>query len=91
MDCDKTDDCRTWDWAILKGHLWKEHGEAVATTTPYLPGSFDQPPRNLAEKINSGYKAWEFLMYIYGLGPGLFYNILPEKYWENFCKLIYRI
>jgi hypothetical protein len=91
IDCDKTDDRRTWDWAVLKGHLWKVHGEAVAATTPYLPGSFDRPPRNPAEKINSGYKAWEFLMYIYGLGPGLFYNILPEMYWENFCKLVYGI
>jgi hypothetical protein len=41
IDCDKTDDRRTWDWAVLKGHLWKAHGEAAAATTPYLPGSFD--------------------------------------------------
>ena len=30
-------------------------------------------------------------MYIYGLGPGLFYNILPIMYWENHCKLVYGI
>lgn len=59
--------------------------------TPHLPGSFDRPPRNPAEKINSGYKAWEFLMYLFGLGPGLFYNVLPKKYWQNFCKLVYGI
>ena len=47
------------------------------------------PPRNPAEKISSGYKAWEFLMYIYGLGPAMFYGVLPEKYWVNFCKLVY--
>lgn len=91
IDCEKTDDRSTWDWAVLKGNLWKVHGEAVAAATPYLPGSFDRPPRNPAEKINSGYKAWEFLIYIFGLGPALFYNILPEKYWKNFCKLVYGI
>jgi hypothetical protein len=78
-----------WDWAVLQGEIWKKHGQAVAAATPYLPGSFDRPPHNPAEKINSGYKAWEFLMYVFGLGPGLFYNVLPEKYWINFCKLIY--
>ena len=40
IDCDKTDDCRNWDWAVLKGDMWKTHGEAVASTMPYLPGSF---------------------------------------------------
>ena len=36
----------------------------------------------------SGYKAWEFLMYMYGLGPGVFYGILPPPYYKNFCDLI---
>ena len=88
LDCEKPDDKASWDWAVLKGDIWKEHGMIVAKATPYLPGSFDRPPRNPAEKISSGYKAWEFLMYIYGLGPGLFYRILPEKYWRHFCKLV---
>jgi hypothetical protein len=88
LDCEKTDSVNTWDWAVLKGEIWKKHGQEVAAATPYLPGSFDRPPRNPAEKVNSGYKAWEFLMYIYGLGPGLFYNILPGVYWKNFCKLV---
>jgi hypothetical protein len=64
---------------------------AVVAMKPYLPGSFDQPPHNPAEKINSGFKVWEFLIYIFGLGPGLFYNILLEKYWKNFCKLVFAI
>jgi hypothetical protein len=89
IDCDKNDDQSTWDWAVLQGSTWESHGREVAACTPYLPGSFDRPPRNPAEKISSGYKAWEFLMYIYGLGPALFYGILPEKYWMNFCKLVY--
>ena len=28
-------------------------------------------------------------MYLYGLGPALLFNILPEKYWTHFCKLVY--
>jgi len=88
LDCEKTDSIANWDWAVLQGDRWKAHGKAVAAATPYLPGSFDRPPRNPAEKIKSGYKAWEFLLYIFGMGPGLFYGLLPEKYWKNFCKLV---
>jgi hypothetical protein len=91
IDCDKDDDRCTWSWAVLRGNIWTTHGQAVASITPYLPGSFDRPPRNPAEKINSGYKAWEFLMYIFGLGPGLFYNILPRPFWRNFCKLVFGV
>jgi hypothetical protein len=89
MDCSPTDDRATWDWAALQGETWKAHGKAVADCKPYLPGSFDRPPRNIAEKINSGYKAWEFLLYFYVLGPGLLYGILPHKYWKHYCKLVY--
>ena len=89
--CDASDDKRLWDWAILKGETWTAHGRTVADATPYLPGSFDRPPRNPAEKINSGYKAWEFLMYVFGLGPALLHNILPDQYWRNFCKLAFGI
>ncbi len=46
------------------------------------------PPRNPAEKISSGYKAWEFLTYLFGLGPGLLHGVLPDKYWKNYCKLV---
>lgn len=74
---------------MLQGNTWEQHGKAVAACTPYLPDSFDCPPHNPAEKISSGYKAWEFLMYLYGLGPALLYNVLPEKYWKHFCKLVY--
>src|ERR1700722_1568794 len=88
LECHPDDSKRTWDWAVLQGDLWIRHGKAVADCKPYLPGSFEQPPRNIAEKINSQYKAREFLTYIYGLGPGLFYRLLPEKYWIHFCKLV---
>ncbi|KAJ3978493.1 hypothetical protein F5890DRAFT_1560244 [Lentinula detonsa] len=86
--CDKLDKVSEWDWAILRDpDIWKSHGKDVADATPHLPGSFDRPPRNPAEKINSGYKAWEFLLYLFGLGPGLLYGLLPTRYWTNFCKL----
>lgn len=88
---EKGDDKSTWDWAVLHGDVWKEHGKLVASTTPHLPGSFDHPPCNPAEKISSGYKAWEFLMYLFVLGPAVFRIVLPAKYWQHFCKLVFAI
>jgi hypothetical protein len=88
FDCSITDKRSNWDWAVLTDETWVEHGKAVAAATPYLPGSFDRPPRDPALKISSGYKAWEFLMYLYGLGPGVFYGILPTPYYQNFCDLV---
>jgi hypothetical protein len=88
IDCTRPDDRSTWDWAVLRGDDWRDHGKAVANVLPYLPGSFDRPPRNIAEKLTSGYKAWEFLLYLYGLGPGLLYGLLPDVYYNNFCKLV---
>ena len=91
FDCDKNDSRSNWPWAVLHGQKWEEHGRDVAAATPYLPGSFDRPPRNPAEKISSGYKAWEFLLYLYGLGPGVFLNILPQTYYKHFCKLVFAV
>jgi hypothetical protein len=88
LDCDPSDSRTTWDWAVLQGEVWKRHGKNVADATPYLPGSFDRPPHNPAEKISSGYKAREFLTYMFILGPGVFLDVLPDKYWSHFCKLI---
>ncbi|KIJ90708.1 hypothetical protein K443DRAFT_34032, partial [Laccaria amethystina LaAM-08-1] len=47
------------------------------------------PPRNPAEKISSGFKATEYYLYLFGLGPGVFRAVLPKKYWQNFCKLVH--
>jgi hypothetical protein len=92
MDCMTPDNKSTWTWAVLQHRdVWLEHGSAVVGALHYLPSSFDHPPRNIAEKLNSGYKAWEFLLYLYGLGPGLLYGVLPDLYYTNFCKLIYGI
>lgn len=89
FDCDnRTDPLSNWDWAVLTGPTWTKHGKEVAAATPYLPGLFDHPPRNPAQKINSGYKAWEYLLYLYGLGPGVFFGVLPDKYYQNFCDLV---
>ncbi|KAG6806588.1 hypothetical protein H0H92_010740, partial [Tricholoma furcatifolium] len=88
FECAETDSRENWHWAVLEGHLWQAHGRDVARCTPYLPGSFDRPPRNPAEKINSGYKAWEYLIYLFGLGPGLFYGVLPHDIWQSYCKLV---
>ena len=86
--CRKGDPHGVWDWAVLKGDVWTTHGKAVADAAKYFPRSFDRTPRNPAEKISSGYKAWEFLLYFYGLGPGLFHGILPEVYYRHYCKLV---
>jgi hypothetical protein len=89
FDCDKSDNRADWPWAVLSdAATWKAHGKLVANATPYIPGSFDRPPRNPAEKISSGYKAWEFLLYFFGLGPALFYGLLPDVYWRNYCKCV---
>ena len=92
IDCTKPDNKSTRDWAVFKWiDVWKKHGEAVTNTLHFLPSSFDRPPRNITEKLTSGYKAWEFLLYLYGLGPGLLYNVLPDPYYSNYCKLVYGI
>ena len=44
------DNKATWDWAVLQGDTWEEHGKSVAGATPYIPGSFDRPPCNPAER-----------------------------------------
>ena len=88
-NCRKGDDSReVWDWAVLKGDVWKAHGQVVASASSHFPRSFDRTPRNPAEKLSSGYKAWELLLYFYGLGLGLFYGLLPEKYYKHYCKLV---
>lgn len=86
--CDPNDDKSTWTWAVFVGDVWIEHGAAVARAKNYLPASYERPPRNPAEKINSGYKTQEFLTYMIGLGPGLFRGILPDIYYRHYCKYV---
>ncbi len=91
MKCEVTDDKRTWDWMVLTDAKWEAHGRLVAAATKFFPSSFHRPPRNPAEKINSGYKATEYFLYLFGLGPALFRIVLPEKYWQHFCQLVHAI
>ena len=77
-----------WPWAVLTGNNWVNHGKVVARAARYLPTSFGRTPRNPQEKISSGYKAWEYLYYLYGEGPGVFFNVLPQPYFSHFCKLV---
>ncbi|KAJ3533931.1 hypothetical protein NM688_g7210 [Phlebia brevispora] len=91
FECDKNDDKSTWDWVCLTGTAWKAHGQAIADTCSYFPGSFDRPPCNIAEKMNSGYKAIEYLHYLYGLGPAMLRELLPPRYWQHYCKLVHGI
>ena len=62
--------------------------EGCSRCATLSPSSFDHPPCNIAKKLKSGYKAWEFLLYLYGLGPGLLYGLLPDAFYTNFCKLV---
>ncbi|KAJ3861580.1 hypothetical protein EV359DRAFT_74615 [Lentinula novae-zelandiae] len=80
-------DTDAWEWVKLVGSTWEDHGKTVANTTQYFPSSFQRPPRNPAEKLSSGYKATEYYLYVFGLGPGLFRTILDAEYWQNFCQL----
>ena len=81
-----------WDWAVfMDSQRWKEHRKEVASMASFFPSSFGCPPRNPTEKLLSSYKAWELLLYVYGLGPGVFYRVLPNKYYKHFCKLVFGI
>jgi len=89
MDIGPGDDKSTWDWAIFKDKdLWTSHGKDVAAAGSFLPGSYDHKPHNIAEKINTQYKTWEFQMYMFGIAPILLYGILPMKYWFHYCQLV---
>lgn len=52
------------------------------------------PARSIAlratsqRETNERVQGLEFLLYLYGLGPGLLYGVLPEAYYTNYCKLV---
>ena len=31
------------------------------------------------------------MLYLYGLGLGVFLNILPQTYYKHFCKLVFAV
>ena len=69
-------------------NIWQAHGALVTATHRYLPNSFDRLPRDPSKKINSGYKAIEWLNYFWVLGPALFRLVLPSHLWQHYCKLV---
>ncbi|KAJ3885357.1 hypothetical protein GG344DRAFT_91311 [Lentinula edodes] len=75
LDCGRTNNKNTWTWATLTGETWEYHGKLVAKAHKFFPSSFHRPPRNPAEKINSGFKATEYFLYIFGL-----------ENWRHLCK-----
>ncbi|KIO01782.1 hypothetical protein M404DRAFT_149465, partial [Pisolithus tinctorius Marx 270] len=90
IECTPPDHISQWPWAIFKtSEAWETHGALVSSAVQHLPGSFNRKPRNPAEKISSGYKTWEFQVYIFYLAPALLYGVLGEPYWRNFCKLVH--
>uniref|UniRef100_D8PU20 Uncharacterized protein n=2 Tax=Schizophyllum commune (strain H4-8 / FGSC 9210) TaxID=578458 RepID=D8PU20_SCHCM len=88
FECDKSDNRDEWEWRVLPPQAFSKHGKHVDSAKKYLPGSYGRAPRNPAEKISSGYKAWEFLIWFYYLGPALFHLVLPFVYWVHYCKLV---
>ncbi|KAH9941205.1 uncharacterized protein BXZ73DRAFT_42295 [Epithele typhae] len=91
LKCYEPDDKSQWRFSPFRDDsVWKAHGKLVGASTRYLPGSFDRPPRDPAEKISSGYKAWEYLLYVYGLLPGFLRINFPDRspFYRHFCKLV---
>lgn len=88
MDCSGTDTRENWPWVVLVGDTWEEHGCAVAACKSYLPVSFNVAPHDPNLKMNSFYKAVEYIMWLYYLCPALLYGILPDNVWWNFCKFV---
>ena len=93
MEHSKEDDPSTWPFAVLhNSQIWQAHGAAVAAAHRYIPTCVQsRTPRNPAEKISSGYKAIEYLLYVFGLCPALLYGVLPLECYHHFCKLIFGI
>ncbi len=40
LQCDPTDSKQNWDWGVLVGDVWTEHGKLVAAATKYFPSCF---------------------------------------------------
>ncbi|KAG1726517.1 uncharacterized protein EDB91DRAFT_1061568 [Suillus paluster] len=89
MSCGRSDDWENWPWSVLTGETWVNHGAVVAALQPHLPGLFARPPRNPEEKINTYYKAAEYITWLFSYGPGLFYGLIPDLYYCNFCQFVH--
>jgi hypothetical protein len=85
------DNPTTWPFTVLHDNVvWQTHGASIAGAGLYLPVCLEsRVPCNPAEKISSGYKAVEYLVYIFGLCPALLYGLLPQNFYYHFCKLVF--
>ena len=88
IKCYGADTKDNWDFKVLVGNIWEGHSHSIVKCIPYIPSSFGRAPRDPSQKINSGYKAAEFELWIYCLGPALLRNILPEDYFLNYCRFV---
>ncbi|KZV60743.1 hypothetical protein PENSPDRAFT_593394, partial [Peniophora sp. CONT] len=102
IECDKTDDVKNWPFAVLKKpRVFKAHGGVVKAYGRFLPTDFHAAPRDISEKVNSGYKAKEFTTYLYAYAPALLYDYygtgegaglsegkLPSEFHQHLCRLV---
>jgi hypothetical protein len=86
-----SDPPKDWPWRVLVDDVWETFGQRLEDAKRYLPGSFERAPRNIAKKINSGYKAWEYIMALYGCAPGYLMDVLPEPYYLQFVKEVFAV
>ncbi|KIN97842.1 hypothetical protein M404DRAFT_31928 [Pisolithus tinctorius Marx 270] len=79
INCTPPDHLSQWPWAVFRcSDAWELHGTLISSATQHLPGSFNHKPCNPAEKILSGYKTWEFQLYMFSITPALLHGILPK-------------
>jgi hypothetical protein len=89
FDCYKTDNVNDWPWAGLKEEdKWEDHGAEIESLGMHYASWFGRVPRNPAKKLNTGFKAIEGALYMYGSGPMAFRSCLPELYYRHFCMLV---
>jgi hypothetical protein len=83
-------DTNIWAWAesLSNKENWEAHGALIGSLQRWIPAWYGRSPRNPAKKVNTDFKAWEFMVYLYGLGPMVFREHLPLEYWKHYCKLV---
>jgi hypothetical protein len=79
-----------WPWAakLRQKQNWQLHGKETGATNRYVPTWYGRPPRDIAEYLNSHYKAIERVLHLYGLGPMAMPKWLPFEYYQHFTKLV---
>lgn len=81
-----------WRFKVLVGDAWTTHGQDVADTLRYIPTCIEnRTVHNPVLKLFSGFKASQYMIYLYGLCPVLLYGVLPELFYSHFCSLAYAV